>query len=254
LLMAIDVGNTNVVIGLFQGEELQHQWRLSTDRSRTADDYAVLIKGLMDMVGMSMEEVDGAVLASVVPPLVGTFRELCSGYLKVKPLIIGPNIKTGVRVLYDNPREVGADRIVNAAAAHREYGGPVIVVDFGTATTFDVISRQGEYLGGAIAPGIGISTEALFHRAAKLPKIELREPPSVIGKNTIHSMQSGIVFGFAGQVDALNRRIAEELGEEPMVVATGGLAELVAGVSETIQAVDPLLTIKGLRIIYELNT
>lgn len=264
LLLVIDVGNSLVVAGLFQQDRLVVHWHLSTDRHKTADEYAVLLRALFRQQGLSLEQVDAVVLSSVVPPLMPSLEDLVRRYFGVEPLVIAPGLKTGMPVRFDDPREVGADRIVTALAALHKYGGPLVVVDFGTATIFDVVSASGEYLGGAIAPGILISAEALFQRAAKLPRIELVRPPRAIGTNTVASMQAGMVFGFAGQVDELVRRIARELqaplpaGANPgpgdlRVVATGDQAELIAREAETIQRVDPLLTLEGLRLIYELN-
>lgn len=264
MLLVIDVGNSLVVAGLFQQDRLVVHWHLSTDRHKTSDEYAVLLRALFRQQGFSLDQVDAVVLSSVVPPLMPVLEDLVRRYFGVEPLVIAPGLKTGMPVRFDDPREVGADRIVTALAALRKYGGPLVVVDFGTATIFDVVSASGEYLGGAIAPGILISAEALFQRAAKLPRIELVRPARAIGTNTVASMQAGMVFGFAGQVDELVRRIAAELrvplpaGADPgpgelRVVATGDQAELIAREAETIQRVDPLLTLEGLRLIYELN-
>lgn len=253
MLLAIDAGNTNIVLGIYQGEKLLEHWRVSTDRQKTADEYGILMRNLFEFRGHKFQDITAIAIASVVPPLMSALERMSRDYFGVVPLVIGPGVKTGMSIKFDNPKEVGADRIVNAVAAYEIYGGPLIVVDFGTATTFDVVSSKGEYIGGAIAPGIGISTEALFTRAAKLPRIELVKPPTVIAKNTVNGMQAGIVYGFVGQVDGIVQRMQRELGEKPYVVATGGLAELIAADSETIQKVDPWLTLEGLRMIYLKN-
>ncbi|MBX5465063.1 MAG: type III pantothenate kinase [Clostridia bacterium] len=253
MLLALDVGNTTTMLGLYRGRQLVRHWRVSTRPERTSDEWAVVLQVLFDRSGERPEEVDGAAVACVVPPALAALERFLRQELHVEPLVVGPGVHTGMPIRYENPREVGADRIVDAVAAYEKYGGPVIVVDFGTATTFDVVDAGGSYLGGVIAPGIGISTEALFEHASKLPRVELVRPPRVIGRNTVHSMQSGILFGFAGQVDALVRRIQRELGQETAVVATGGYAELVASESECIQRVDPFLTLAGLEIVYRRN-
>ncbi|GGG24854.1 type III pantothenate kinase [Paenibacillus abyssi] len=251
--LVIDVGNTNIVLGIYRGKELLHHWRLSTNRSATVDEYGIMIHNLFHFADLKLSDVDGIIISSVVPPLMRTLEQLCMKYIRKTPLIVGPGTKTGLNIRYENPREVGADRIVNAVAGIEKYGTPLIVVDFGTATTFDFIDEAGNYLGGAIVPGIGISTEALYQRAAKLPRIELVKPKSVIGRNPVSSMQAGIIFGYAGQVDGIVKRICNEFKVKPYVVATGGLAELIAGEAETVHEVDPLLTLDGLRLIYERN-
>jgi type III pantothenate kinase len=253
VILVVDVGNTNIVIGLYQERTLTHHWRLSTNRSSTVDEYGVLISNLFQLAGVRAEQMKGVILSCVVPPLMNTLEQLFVKYVGMEALIVGPGIKTGLNIRYENPKEVGADRIVNAVAGIELYGTPLVVVDFGTATTFDYIDASGAYLGGAIVPGIGISTEALYQRASKLPRIELTKPKTVIGRNTVAAMQAGIIYGYAGQVDGIVRRICKEFNVQPRVVATGGLAELIAGETETIEKVDPLLTLEGLRIVYERN-
>ncbi|HZG55785.1 type III pantothenate kinase [Paenibacillus sp.] len=253
MILVADVGNTNIVLGLFDGETLRRHWRVSTNRSSTPDEYGILLDNLFRHAGVRADEVEGVAIASVVPPVNATLDQMCRAYLGRAPMFVGPGIKTGLNIRYENPREVGADRIVNAVAGIERYGGPLIIVDFGTATTFCYIDEKDEYIGGAIAPGIGISTEALYQRAAKLPRIELARPKSTVGRTTVASMQAGIIFGFAGQVDGIVGRIREEFGTAPRVVATGGLAELIAGESRTIDTIHPLLTLEGLRIIYNRN-
>ncbi|WP_309122860.1 type III pantothenate kinase [Paenibacillus sp.] len=253
MILVVDVGNTNIVLGLYERETLRFHWRVATDRSSTADEYGILICSLFQHAGVRVDDVEGVMISSVVPPVNAMLDHMCRKYVRRVPAFVGPGIKTGLNIRYENPREVGADRIVNAVAGIHKYGSPLIVVDFGTATTFCYIDEKGDYIGGAIAPGIGISTEALYQRAAKLPRIELARPRSTVGRTTVASMQSGIIFGFAGQVDGIVERIREEFGTRPRIVATGGLAEMIAGESKTIDTIDPLLTLEGLRLIYERN-
>lgn len=251
MLLAIDVGNTQTVIGAYRGEELVGHWRISTDANKTGDELALYYQGFLGLKGLSFENFDAVIVSSVVPSATMALEHMTREYWEFEPLIVGHNLDAGIAVLVDNPREVGPDRLVNAVAAFRRYGGPSIVVDFGTATTLDVVSSRGEYLGGAIAPGIEISSKALFKAAARLTKVELQKPPSVIGKNTTWSLQSGIVFGFAGQVDRLVEMMLAELGEEATVIATGGLAEVVVSECRTVHHHDPLLTLHGLLLIYQ---
>jgi type III pantothenate kinase len=253
MIFVVDVGNTNIVLGVYQAKNLLHHWRLSTNRSATADEYGIMIHNLFQISGIRVDDIEGVIISSVVPPLMHTLERVSTKYLKKTPLIVGPGIKTGLNIRIENPREMGADRIVNAIAGIELYGAPLIIVDFGTATTFDYIDEAGNLLGCAIAPGIGISMEALYQHAAKLPRIELVRPKTTVGRNTITSMQAGSVFGFAGQADGIVDRMREEFASTPTVVATGGLAELITTESRTIQIVNPLLTLQGLQIIYERN-
>jgi len=252
-ILVIDVGNTNTVIGIYDGDDLEKDWRLGTVKARTTDEYGMIIRDLFNHGGFMMEGIHGLIISCVVPPMMNMLEELSEKYFHVEPLVVGPGIKNGMPIIMDNPREVGADRIVNAVAAYEKYHREIIVVDFGTATTFDHVTVEGEYAGGIIAPGLMISAEALFREASKLPRVELHKPRNVIGKNTIHCMQSGIVFGYAGLVDSLVKRMKAELKTNPKVVATGGLAKLIASETETIEEVDPNLTLEGLKIIYYRN-
>lgn len=256
MILVFDVGNTNMLLGVYRLKpqpELLIHWKLSTDRSRTADEYAILIRNLCRLDGINHKAIQAVVISSVVPPLMPTLERMSKKYFGIEPMVVGPGTRTGMPIIFENPKEVGADRVVNAVAAFEQYGGPLVVVDFGTATTYCAISEKGEYLGGAIAPGVTVSTEALFARAAKLPRIELVKPPRIIAKNTITGMQSGIIYGFAGQVDGIVGRMKSELGANARVIATGEMAELIAPETKSVDIVDPLLTLRGLSIIYQRN-
>ncbi len=253
MLLAIDVGNTHIMLGVYREEQIMVYWRLATFKESTEDELGMIVKNLLHNSRLSLTDINAIAISSVVPPLMYSLERMANKYFNIDPLIIGPGIKTGLNIVTDNPREVGADRIVNAVAAYNLYDGPLIIVDFGTATTFCAISKSGDYLGGVIAPGIGISLEALFERAAKLPRVEIIRPDNVIGKDTIASMQSGIVYGFVGQVDGIVCRMINEFTLQPKVIATGGFASLIARESETICEVNSLLTLEGLRIITNMN-
>ena len=250
-LLVVDVGNTNVVLGIYREERLVSSWRLATARDRTADEYGILARQLID--GSVNGSLDGAIVGSVVPPLNGAMAAMIRQYFNVDPMFVEPGVKTGIAIHVDNPQEVGADRIINCAAAHELFGGPTIIVDFGTATTFDVVTENAEYVGGVIAPGLTISAEALFARAARLPRVDIRRPPHVIGTNTVVNMQSGIYFGYLGLVDGLLARMKREITGLKRVIATGGVATLFGEDSEHIDVVDPELTLKGLKLIYDRN-
>ena len=254
MLLAIDIGNTNIVLGLYQGKKLVTHWRLATQAERTADEYGVIITQLVGYEGIPIEQIAAIAVSCVVPPMLTVTQELAQRFFKLDPLIVGPGIKTGMPILYESPKDVGADRIVNGIAAYEKYRDACIIVDFGTATTIDFISKKGEYVGGAIAPGLSISLEALFQRASKLPRIEIVKPKEIVGRNTVNSIQAGIFYGYVGLVDGIVKRIQKDQNVQAKVVATGGLAPLVASECSTISAVDDFLTLEGLRIIYELNS
>jgi type III pantothenate kinase len=253
MLLAVDVGNTQTVFGLYEGDRLAEHWRVATEAERTGDELGVVVGQLLELRDLGFDDIGGVCLSSTVPPLVRAYEEFARDYAEAPLLVLGPGTKTGIPIVYDDPREVGPDRIANAVAARERYGAPSIVVDFGTSTNFDIVSAAGEYVGGVLAPGIEVSMEALFARAARLVKVDFSAPQSVIGKTTVAGLQSGMVYGFAGQVDGIVKRVRAEIGETAPVVATGGLAELIAPHAETIDRVDPLLTLEGLRLVWARN-
>jgi type III pantothenate kinase len=253
MLLVIDIGNTNIVFGVYEDDTLINHWRLSTSIQKTVDEYAILLNSLLYFEKIKLSQIDSAVISCVVPPLLIPFEIICRKYVGIRPILVEPGIKTGMPILYENPSELGADRIVNAISGYEKYKRALIIVDFGTATTFDYITPKGEYVGGAIAPGIMISLEALFERASKLPRVELIKPKSIIGKNTVYAMQSGIIYGYVSLVDGIVKRMKEEVKTDPYIIATGGLASLIYKESETIDEVDEFLTLRGLKMLYERN-
>lgn len=253
MIFVCDVGNTNIVTGVFDNGQLIHHWRISTDREKTEDEFAMLVNNLFQYSGLSFEDFNGVAISSVVPSIMFALERMCEKYFRVKPLIVGPGIRTGLNLKYDNPKEIGADLIVNAVAAVHAYQVPIIVIDFGTATTYSYIDEKADYIGGAIAPGINISTEALYEKASKLPRIEIAKPPHIVGRNTIHAMQSGVLFGYVGQVEGIVTRMKKQAKSTPIVVATGGLCSLISNETSVIDHVDPFLTLKGLYLIYRRN-
>ena len=253
MILTIDIGNTNLTLGLFQGAKTISHWRLATDHDRMPDEYGLQILGLISHSKCSPGELKGIILASVVPPLTGRIIQACRNYLAIDPLILNHTLNTGIKILYEDPKSVGADRIADAVAVSHLYKGPACIIDFGTATTFNAVTEDAEYLGGAISPGVGIALEALFNRTAQLPRIDLKRPPTVIGRNTVHAMQSGIIFGFVCLVEGMVFRFRQYLGENMKVIATGGFAEIIAKETNIIDMVDPFLTLEGMRIIWEMN-
>lgn len=253
MLLVLNINNTSIKIGIYRGADLSMHWRIATDRDKTDDEYAMILRSLFHYAGMEFAQVESVAISCVVPPLTDVFERLCRQYFGVVPLMVGPGIRTGMRIMYENPKEVGADRICNAIAVYEKYGGPAIVVDFGTATTFTVVSAAGDFLGGAIAPGIGVSVDALSEHAAQLPHVELLKPRSVIGRSTVSAMQSGIIYGFVGQVEEIILRMRQELGGRAVAVATGGWSELIVSECRCFDHYDPFLTLEGLRIIHERN-
>lgn len=254
MLLVIDIGNSNIVMGTYVGKKLMKHWRISTDRQKTGDEYGMLINELFAYQNVALTDIESIIISSVVPPLVVPITKMCERYFKIHPLIVGPGIKTGIKLNYENPRAIGADRIVNVVGAFDQYGGDLIVIDIGTATTFDVVAENGDFLGGAIAPGIATSADALFNQTAKLPRVELVAPKSIVCHNTIQGMQAGIIYGYVGQIDAIVERIRAEIGKELRVIATGGFAKMIASESKTIEKVDHFLTLSGLRVLFERNS
>ena len=254
MILVLDAGNSNIVLGVYDNDYLAFHWRMGTDRHKTEDEYAIQVNAFFTHAGIAFDQIKGIIISSVVPPIMYALEEMCNKYFRVKPIIVGPGVRTGLNIKYENPREVGADRIVNAIAAIQQYGGqPLIIVDFGTANTYCYINEKGEYMGGAIAPGISISTEALYTKASKLPRIEIARTSIVVGKNTVSAMQSGIFYGFIGQVEGIVSRMKAQSKQEPLVIATGGMASLIANETKIIDVVEPFLTLEGLYIIYKRN-
>jgi type III pantothenate kinase len=253
MLLAIDIGNTSITFGLYQDDQLGHRWRLATDHDRMPDEYGLQILGLLQHANVSQDQIQGICMSSVVPPITGRIQHAIKQYLQLEIMIVDHQTKTGVNILYENPKAVGADRIVDAAAVQHLYGGPACIVDFGTATTFNAITASGDYLGGAITPGIGIATDALAQRTAKLPRVDLQRPPSAIGRNTIHAIQSGLLFGYVSLMEGMVARFRKELGDDMKVIATGGFSEIIAAETDIIDIIDPWLTLHGLRIIWHLQ-
>ena len=253
MLLAIDIGNTNLAIGLFEGDQLRHHWRLATDHARMPDEYGLQVLGLLYHASLQVSDLDGVALASVVPPLTGKVQQACYEYLKKEPFLVDARANTGIRILYDDPTTIGADRVCDAVAVNTLYGGPACIIDFGTATTFNALSKTGDYLGGAITAGVNLAAEALSTRAAKLQAIDLQRPPNVIGRNTVHAMQSGLLFGYVSMVEGMVARFKKELGSGMKVIATGGLAEIVARETKVITVLAPWLTLDGLRLIWQMN-
>jgi type III pantothenate kinase len=253
MLLVIDVGNTNIVFGVYEDQKLINHWRLSTVMNKTADEYSILLSSLLYFEKIRLPDIQSAIVSCVVPPLLFPIQRICRKHIGIEPIVVEPGIKTGMPILYENPQEVGADRIVNAVAGYEKHKKALIIVDFGTATTFDYVTPKGEYVGGAIAPGMMISLEALFERASKLPRIELMKPREIIGRNTVNAMQAGIVFGYVSLVDGIVNKMKETVKTDPHVIATGGLANLIAAESQSLDEVDEFLTLKGLKILYEKN-